>query len=155
MKNYPACDKDDISRDNSIRSGMTLVPFNEDLNHLRLFIKNPKVAQYQVTWGTVSKTFPAEKLVRGINLVAEFPSNPFTEAFARVDAAVEAKQNFETKEIKQDFRPHEVRNPTPEEIAAQNDKVLADDEKTHAELAEAIEEAFVPVTHVIKISPQD
>ena len=155
VKNYPACDKDDISKDNSIRSGMTLVPFNQDLNRVRLFIKNPKAAQYQVTWGTESKTFPAEQLVRGINLAAEFPANPFTEAFARVDAAVAAKQAFETKEIKQDFRPHDVKNPTPEEIAAQTDKVVADDEKTHAELAAAIQEAFVPVTYVIKISPQE
>lgn len=153
VKNYPACDKDDISKDNSIRSGMTLVPFNEDLNHLRLFIKNPKAAQYQVTWGTESKTFPAQQLVRGINLAAEFPANPFTEAFARVDAAVAAKQAFETKEIKQDFRPHDVKNPKPEEIAAQSDKVVVDDEKSRAELAAAIQEAFVPVTHSIKISP--
>lgn len=155
VKNYPACDKDDISKDNSIRSGMTLVPFNEDLNHLRLFIIHPKAAQYQVTWGSESKTFPAERLVRGINLAAEFPANPFTEAFARVDAAVAAKQNFETTEIKQDFRPHGVRNLTPEEIAAQTDKVLVEDEKKHAEFAAAIQEAFAPVTHVIRISPVD
>lgn len=152
VKNYPACDKDDISKDNSIRSGMTLVPFNEDLNRLSLIIKNPKAAQYQITWGTESKTFPAAQLEHGINLAAEFPSNPFTEAFARVDAAVAAKQAFETKEIKQDFRPHGVKNPTPEEVAAQTDKIVNDDEKEHAQLAAAIQEAFVPVTHVIKIS---
>ena len=154
-KNYPVCDKDDISKDNSIRSGMTLVPFNQDLNHLRLFIKNPKAAQYQVTWGTESKTFPAEQLVHGINLAAEFPVNPFTEAFAKVDAAVAAKQAFETTEIKRDFRPQGVRNPTPQEIATQTDKVVSDDEKKHAELEAAIQQAFVPVTYTIKISPQD
>lgn len=154
VKNYPACDKDDISKDNSIQSGMTLVPFNQDLNRLTLNIKNPKAAEYQVTWGTESKTFPAEQLLRGINLAAEFPANPFTEAFARVDAAVAAKQAFETKEIKQDFRPHGEKNPTPEEITTQTDKIVGDDEKEHAKLAAAVQEAFVPVTYVIKISPQ-
>jgi len=151
---YPHCENDDISKDNSIQSGMTLVPFVQDLNRLTLVVKNGKAQQYRVTWGADSKTFSAADLVRGINLAAEFPSNPFTEAFAKVDNAVTAKQNFETKEIKVDFRPSGVRHPTPEQLAAQTAKVLSEDEKKHQELAEAVKSAFVPVTHTIKISPE-
>lgn len=152
---YPICSQDDISKDNSIRSGMSLVPFNEDLNHLRLFIKNPKAPQYQVTWGTESKTFPAQQLVRGINLVAEFPVNPFDEAFAKVDAAVAAKQDFERKEVKEDFRLKGNSHPTPDQISAQTEKVLSDDEAQHQVLAAAVRDAFVPVTYVIRITPQE
>lgn len=152
---YPDCGQDDISEDNSIRSGTTLVPFNEDLNRLWFSIKNPKAPQYQVTWGTESKTFPSDQLVHGINLAAEFPVSPFNEAFAKVDAAVAAKQDFERKEVKEDFRPNGVSHPTPEQISAQTEKVLSDNEAKHQALAAAVRDAFVPVTYVIRITPQE
>jgi hypothetical protein len=133
---------------------MTLVPFNQDLNRLTLIVKNGSAQKYQVTWGADSKTFSAAQLEHGINLAAEFQSNPFTEAFAKVDAAIAAKQNFETKEIKQDFRPPGNQHPNSDEIAAQTWKVVGEDEKKHDELAAAVRSAFLPVTHVIKVSPQ-
>lgn len=153
-KGYPRCDSDDVSKDNSLQSGMTLVPFNQDLNRLTLIVKNGSSQEYRVTWGTESKTFSAAQLKEGINLAAEFPSNPFNEAFAKVDAAVAAKQDFETTEIKHDFRPQEIQNPNRDEIAAQTWKVMGQDEKKHEELAAAVRGAFVPVTHVIRISAQ-
>lgn len=149
---YPHCENDDATKDNSIQSGMTLVPFMQDLNRLTLIVKNGSAQQYRVTWGAASKTFFAADLARGINLAAEFPSNPFGESFAKVDSAVAEKQNFETKEIKEDFRPSDVHHRAPEEIAAQTAKVVSEDEQKHKELAEAISSAFVPVTHTIKIS---
>jgi hypothetical protein len=149
---YPHCEQDDITKDNSIQSGMTLVPFNLDLNRLTLVVKNGHAQRYRVTWGANSKTFSAKDLAHGINLAAEFPSNPFGEAFAKVDSAVAAKQNFERKEIKVDFHPKGVSQP--DAIVAQTLTVLGDDEKQHQELAEAISSAFVPVTHTIKISPE-
>jgi hypothetical protein len=149
---YPHCDEDDITKDNSIQSGMTLVPFDLDLNRLTLIVKNGSEQQYRVTWGADSKTFSAKDLSHGINLAAEFPSNPFGEAFAKVDSAVAAKQNFETREIKVDFHPAGV--SAPDAIAAQTAKVVSDDEKKHQELAAAISSAFVPVTHTIKISAE-
>jgi lysophospholipase L1-like esterase len=151
---YPHCSADDPSKDSSIRSGMTLVPFNQELNRLTLIVKNGNMQQYRVTWGGESKTFSAAQLEQGVNLAAEFPANPFNEAFAKVDNAVAAKQHFETTEIKSDFRPRGVRNPAPGEIAAQTEKVVGDDEKKHEQLAAAVHSAFVPVTHVIKISTE-
>lgn len=153
-KHYPVCSKDDISKDDNIESGMTLIPFNQDLNRLTLKVKGGTAARYRVTWGAASKTFATEQLERGINLSAEFPSNPFSEAFAKVDAAVAAKQEFETKEIKQDFRPQNNPHPTYDEIVDRTEKVLAEDEKTHGTLAAAVHDAFVPVTHVIKIEAE-
>lgn len=151
---YPQCDKDNVASDNSIESGMTLVPFNQDLNRLMLVAKNASAQQYRVTWGDDSKTFSAADLERGVNLAAEFPSNPFNSAFAKVDAAVAAKQDFETTEIKQDFRPPGNPHPTPDEIVAQTAKVVGEDEKKHQELAAAVSTAFVPVTYVLRISPE-
>jgi hypothetical protein len=67
-----------------------------------------------------------------------------------VDAAVAAKQAYETKEIKDYFRQTDNRS-SMEAVTAQTDKVV---EKTEAErevLAKAVVDAFVPVTHVIRI----
>jgi lysophospholipase L1-like esterase len=139
---YPVCDRDDIKKDGSIRSGMTLVPFNQDLNRLTLVVKNGK-GSYRVVWGSEGKTFTAEQLAHGINLAEEFVNTPFGEAFAKVDSAVAAKQAFETKQIKQLFRSPGAK--------IDMEGVAAESEKERAPLAEAIQAAFVPVTHTIKI----
>ena len=141
---YPVCQKDDPEQDNSIRSAMTLIPFNKELNRLMLKLFNVHAgASYKVTWGTESKTSKAAQLQRGINLAVEFPCNPFCEAFAKVDAAVAAKQAYETKQIKESFRSANAKTDM-EGVAAQT-------EKEREPLAQAIQAAFVPVTHTIKI----
>jgi lysophospholipase L1-like esterase len=143
---YPVCGKDDVESDHSIRSGMTLVPFNEELNRFVLIGKNGKAKRYRVTWGSESRSYTSEDLAKGINLAAEFPMNPFTEAFAKVDAAVIAKQTFETKQIKQLF--HGSRAKTEME------EVVTESEKERQPLADAIRASFVPLEHTIKIAPE-
>lgn len=142
---YPNCDNDPVSSDNTIVSGESLIPFNAELNRLMLVAKNTKAWSYKVIWGNQSKTFPAAELAHGINLAAEFPDNPFCAAFAKVDAAVAAKQAFETKQIKQDFRSAEAR--------AGMEAVVARTEKERDQLAAAVKAAFVPVTYTLRIEP--
>lgn len=143
---YPGCDTDNVASDGSIRSGMTLVPFNRDLNRLMLVVKNATAPSYRVTWGQASKTFTSAQLSHGINLAEEFPCNPFGPAFAKVDSAVAAKQAFETVEIKQRFRSPEAKTNM--------EAVVGECEQERAPLAQAIQAAFVPVTHALKISPE-
>jgi lysophospholipase L1-like esterase len=141
---YPQCGHDDPEKDSSIRSAMTLIPFNEELNRLVLRVTDLKPGKtYKVTWGDQGKDFSAVQLERGINLAGEFPCNPFGAAFSKVDAAVAAKQAYETTQIKKSFRSPEAKQDM-EAVAAQT-------EKERAPLAEAIKTAFVPVTHTIKI----
>jgi hypothetical protein len=149
---YPVCGHDEVEKEQSIRSGMTLVPFNQDLNRLMLVIKHGQADRYQITWGDSSKTFPAEQLAHGINLAAEFPANPFTAAFAKVDAAVAAKQAYETKQIKKLFRQTADPKPTMQQITAHTEQIVGETEKDHATLEAAVRAAFAPVTHVIKIT---
>jgi hypothetical protein len=99
-----------------------------------------------VTWGTESKTFSAEQLADGVNLAAEFPLNPFSEAFAKVDAAVAAKQAYETKQIKGIFHGADGK--------ADMDAAVAKTEKEREPLVEAVKTAFVPVMHTIKITAE-
>ena len=143
---YPFCAPPaDIKKDDNIRSGMTLVPFNEDLNRLMLVAKNPSAPQYKVTWGNDSKTFSADELRKGVNLAAVFEMNPFSDAFKKVDEAVAAKENYETRQIKDLFHGPEGR--------ADKDMTADLTEKVRAPLAEAIHKAFVPVTHTLTIAP--
>ena len=122
---------------------MTLIPFNQELNRFTLMAKNGIAPEYRVTWGTQSKQFSAAQLAQGINLIQEFPSNPFSAAFAKVDAAVAAKQAYETKQIKESFRRAEAKTNM--------EAVVTRTEQERAPLAEAIKTTFVPVKHTLKI----
>ena len=144
-RSYPVCGQDDPTKDNCICSALTLIPFNEELNRLILKASDAKAGRrYNVTWGGQARTFTAEELERGINLAAEFPLNPFSEAFAKVDAAVAAKQAYETEQIKKRFRSAEAKTDM-EAVAART-------ESEREPLAAAIKAAFVPVTHTLKIT---
>ena len=122
---------------------MTLVPFNEELNRLTLIVNDASKPKYKVSWDTDSKEFSGEQLRKGINLVAHFPINPFSKQFAQVDAAVAAKQAFETKQIKQLFHGAGAKtNMTA---------IVESSEKEHQRLADALKEAFVPVIYRISI----
>jgi hypothetical protein len=141
--NFPACDSEVGRETASIRAALALIPFEQDLNRFRLLAKNGNAPLYRVTWGRESKTFTARQLRDGINLAAEFRDNPFGEAFARVDAAVAAKQAYETKQIKQIFHGAEGK--------ADMEAAVAKTEREREPLAAAIQAAFLPVTHTIKI----
>lgn len=142
---YPLCETDKASSDNSIRSALALIPFDQELNRLTLIGRSAKSARYKVTWGSESKMFSAEDLTRGINLAAEFTSNPFCEAFARVDAAVAAKQTFETRQVKEVFHGK----------AGKENMTMAvtETEAERARLVSGIRAAFQPVEHVLKVEP--
>ena len=62
---YPFCATGALDKDNSIRSGMTLVPFNSDLNRLRLIVKGGTTTNYAVTWGSETRSYSAAQLAVG------------------------------------------------------------------------------------------
>ena len=140
---YPFCAEGDVASDQSIRSGTTLVPFFKDLSRLQLVVTHAPAAQYQVIWGATTNTYTAAQLAAGVNLAEDFVTNPFSEAYAKVDAAVAAKQAYETKQIKQIFHGPEGK--------ADLNKAVADTEAARAPLAAAIAAALVPVTHTIRL----
>lgn len=141
---YPFCAAPaEPADDGSLRSGMQWVPFEERFNRLKLVVRGMEATRYRVTWGKGTKSFPAEALKKGINLAAEFPENPFSEAFRRVDEAVAAKQAFETKQIKGEFHGASGRSDMEGTVR-----------KTEAErepLAAAVKTSFQPVTHTLSV----
>ena len=142
-RRYPFCGAGEVNKDGAIRSGMTLVPFNAELNRFRLVVRGGAAKEYHVTWGKTTKTYTAEQLARGVNLADDFAENPFSAAFREVDEAVAAKQAFETQEMKGILH-------------GKKDGMQAALEKAEAEraaLAAKIQAAMVPVTHTIRIEP--
>jgi hypothetical protein len=143
---YPFCATGPADNPDSIRSGMGLVPFNQDLNRLMLVVKNGTAANYQIVWGSTVRTYSAQQLTEGVNLAADFEVNPFSDAFKAVDEAVARKQEFETTQVKQLFHG--------EAGKADMEKTVTDSEKDRTPLVLAIQEAFVPVTHTLTITAQ-
>ncbi len=144
---YPFCAQGDLNDDGSIRSGMTLVPFAEDLNRFILKLNGNLSGKYSVRWGEASREFTAEQLQKGISLAVEFPENPMCAAFSKVDAAVAAKQAYETEQIKKAFHSAEAK--------ADFAKVVTETEAIRQPLADAVAAAMQPVTHTIQISKID
>ena len=143
---YPFCATGALDKDNSIRSGMALVPFNAELNRLRLIVKGGSAENYAITWGSETRTYSAAQLVTGINLAEDFSVNPFSEAFNKVDNAVADKQKYETRQIKELFHGPEGK--------ADPDATAALTEKARQPLTQKISAALVPVKHTIHIQPQ-
>ena len=142
-RRYPFCAAGASNRDDSVRSGMTVVPFNRELNRLCLVVQGASAASYKVTWGAESRVYPAAQLAAGVNLAEDFESNPFSAAFAKVDAAVAAKQAYETEQVKKVFHGPEGK--------ADLEAAVARTEAARAPLAKAIQDAFVPVAHTVRI----
>ncbi len=144
---YPYCAQGALDDDNSIRSGMAISGFNERLNRFVLRIAGLEKRNVRLTWGEQSQVFSASDLDKGVNLAAEFPQNPFCEAFAKLDAAVLAKQTYETKQVKQHFHGPAARQDFK--------KVVDETEAERKPLAEAVVAAVLPVEHILKFELVD
>jgi len=140
---YPFCATGAVDSQDSLRSDMSLVPFNQELNRLRLVVTGATAANYSVTWGTESRTYTAAQLTQGINLAEDFQVNPFSEAFSKVQKAVLAKQTFETEQVQKIF--HGAEGKQDMETAVKRTEAV------RSPLAAAIASARVPVTHHVRI----
>ena len=140
---FPFCARGALGNDGSIRSGMSLVPFNERLNRFVLVVRNLSPGQYKVSWGETDNTYTAHALAEGVNLAADYEVNPFSMPFVAVDNAVAKKQSYETRQIKTLFHGAEGR--------ADMEATAALTEKARAPLVKEIYRAFKPLKHTIRI----
>lgn len=133
----------DGTGDGTLRGGMQWVPFQERFNRFRLVARGLSADRYRVTWGETSRSYTAAELKRGVNLAADFDVNPFSEAFRRVDEAVAAKQQFETRQIKSEFHGASGRQDM--------EGTVRRTEAERAPLAAAVRAAVQPVDHAVRI----
>ncbi len=134
-----ATDKDD-----SIRAGLALVPFDDELNRFMFRMESPRAANYTVTWGDHTRTYTAGQLVHGINLAKDFDNNPLLPAFQKIRDAVSQKQAYETRQIKT-----LAHGP---EGAADLDATFALTEKARAPLSKAVLDARQAAEHVLTVA---
>jgi hypothetical protein len=130
--------------DDSIRAGLALVPFDDELNRFMLKVSSPKSASYTVTWGEQTKTYTAKELSDGVNLAKDFDNNPLVPAFKKIWDAVSKKQAYETRQIKE-----LAHGP---EGSADPDGTFAVTEKARAPLEKAVLDAKQPAEHVITVT---
>ena len=153
---YPYCFTGDFDKpDPNTTANITkFFPFNEDLNRYLLVVNGLKTPNAKVTWGKVTKEFSAADLQKGVNLAAAFANNPFSDAFAKVNAAVAAQQAFETLLVKQYLHIVDpLKKAMPDQTAA-FDSITTAGMAKDASLFQAAEAAVVPVQYTIKIEPE-
>ncbi len=134
----------DRTQDDSLRAGMSLVPFDDELNRFVLKIVSPAAATYTVTWGNSSKRYSAAQVEAGVNLAKDLVDHPLVANFKRVWDAVAAKQEYETRQIK-----NLVHGP---EGQADLDASFALTEKARDRHVKAVAEALQPADHEIRIT---
>jgi lysophospholipase L1-like esterase len=150
---YPFCFTGDASSPAATSGIVEFLPFNEELNQYRLVAINPGAERVRVTWGEASKEFPAEQLAKGINLAAEFPSNPFSEPFAAVQDVIRVQQNFQTPMIKRLVNAvPTLKEMLPDEQAT-IDRLVEAAKNREGGLQEASRAAVKPVRHHILVAP--
>ncbi len=133
------------------------LPFNETLNRFTLTVKGLNTPFADVFWGGSHQRFTKEELEKGINLAAVFAgTTPFQDAWVKLNAAVQLKQEFETFMIKN------IRNGQRGASSIWNGADMKDDlntfwnamwEKGWPSKSKAVQAAFQPVEHSIKVQP--
>lgn len=143
---YPFCAPSaNPADDNAIRSAFQWIPFEEELNRFKLVVKDARSSsRYEVKWGAISRYYTGAELRHGVNLAHDFTLTPFDDAFKAVDAAVAAKQAYETKQIQREF--HGDAGKLDLEATVQRT------EAERAPLVAAIRAALVPVEHTITVT---
>jgi lysophospholipase L1-like esterase len=153
---YPFCFTGDPAKPDTTTNLDVLkyLPFNDDLNRYLLVVHGLATARAKVTWGAASQEFAAADLARGINLAAAFaPTNPFSDQFAKVDAAVQAQQKQETmlaKNFMSDFG--RLKDALPDQTAIL-DEIVKRGKDQRDILARAAAALVIPIDHTLTITP--
>ena len=128
-----------------------LLPFNEELNRLRLVVSGLGQARAKVTWGGNSREFSAARLAQGINLAAEFLDNPFSEPFRKVEERIASIQWGDMSRIKEQMHSLGVlRTYAPQEREAIERLAAALVKKCRID-RDSLAREVAPVRHVLKV----
>ena len=148
---YPFCFYGDAGSSDGTVGILPFLPFNQDLNRYMLVVKNLQSAKAKVTWGAETKEFTQAQLSAGINLAAEFLTNPFSAQFMAVDKKVRAKQDFESLFIKGYINGEKS---IVETLPAEKDVLKSVQDSfgiAHQQLLADLASSVKPVVHTIRI----
>ena len=144
---YPFCATGPANEDSSIRSGMTLVPFNRELNRFLLVVRHAPSGRYARHLGRDLEDLHGRGTGQGRQpggglrdqSRSATPSNAWMRRSRR-------NRRYETRQIKDLFHGPEGH--------ADLTMTAALTEKARTPLADAIKAAFVPVRHTITIKAE-
>jgi lysophospholipase L1-like esterase len=148
---YPFCFWGDPSSEDSTTGMIEFIPFNQDLNRFTLVVKNAGSDRVKVTWGNTAKEFSAADLEKGINLAAEFLDNPFVAPFRAEHDRIHAKEEWETKAIKNFYFIMPSMQTDLPGLDASFNAISAGIEKRVDEQSRAVAENVPPVKYSILI----
>ncbi|QEL18496.1 SGNH/GDSL hydrolase family protein [Limnoglobus roseus] len=138
------------------RSILPFLSFNAEFNRFTLKVKNAPAEKLKVTWGQESKTFTKDELQKGINLAEAFETTALSDAFAKIDTAVNHQQHFQTFMIKSVITNHRglagLAKEDPEiatALAKIQERLWAKEDANHAAVRALVPKT--PVTHTILV----
>ena len=144
---YPFCFYGDPSDPESTRGILEVLPFNAELNRLKVIVTGASTPRLKVTWGKWFKIFRAEELAKGVNLAAEFLDNPFSAPFKAVENAVSKQQRYEATGVRSIWRS--LADSWRERDSSWDETTL----ERVRELEAAARAAVKPVRHALIITP--
>jgi hypothetical protein len=154
---WPYCFSGDEKSSSGTRSIQPYVPFNAELNRFVLVVKGLESAKAKVAWGEAARSYSKEELEKGVNLAADFATNPFSASFEKLEKQVGSKQAFETGMIKSMITsfPRLVdgfgKDPQVEASVEGLRKQLLE---TQEKMGASVRALVVPVRHTITVTPE-
>jgi lysophospholipase L1-like esterase len=148
---YPFCFYGGQTRTASTRDVLEFLPFNQDLNRFMLKVSGAGEAKVRITWGDSNKEFDANQLQRGINLAAEFLSNPFSAPFRRVDEEIQRKQELETPLVKRTINEIPAVAKWSPDAREPLERAARTGIEMDKELQQAVTASVAPVRHTIRV----
>jgi lysophospholipase L1-like esterase len=133
----------DVAKFEVMKAGFALVPFHETLNRFILTVPDASASSYTLTWGAESHDFTAAQLKAGVHLAKEFGRTPLDAVYRTTMEAIRLKQNFETKQMKEQMHGAAGK--------ANMEGTVATTEKERDALVANVTAAFVPVEHTLTL----
>jgi len=145
------CATGDLKSDQSIRSAMTLIPFNQD-STADAQSKNASAKELQSNVGAESKSYSAAQLEKRCEPRGYFAVNPFSDSFKK-SMLPSSQTEYETKQIKSIFltsrtaiqtvrsqrsRDEDALRAPQGRRQIDRDQIAAETEKTRAPLLAAV-----------------
>ena len=155
---YPFCfdgnpDATDPNDQNNARI-TKVFPFNQDLNRFILVVDGLDKDKAKVTWGNTTKEYTRDELKAGVNLAADFMSNPFVDQFHKVNQAVVDQQNNESNIMRNILPSIPLLKQASPKNAAVLDQVAADCITWDQAAMEKARALVIPIQHTITVVPE-
>ncbi len=153
---YPFCFTGADTDPSGNVSILPFVPFQQELNRFELKVSHLSTPKAEVMWGDQKKVFSTADLEKGINLAAEFISNPFSSPFNQLLGEIRNKQTFENWMIRNFFANFQTYMPEVDkdpQLKESLDYLRTKSSRYQADLDVKAKQNLKPVKYWITVNP--